>query len=62
MSKIVLIWWVVTSSGQITEPIEWDGWMSMDECETALESFTEPGPQSTTFNYGIVGYCKEIPK
>jgi hypothetical protein len=62
MTKIVMIWWVITNAGAITEPVEWDGWKSITECETALESFTHPGLQTRTWKFGIVGYCKEIPK
>lgn len=60
--KIVLIWWVMSNAGAITEPVEWDGWMTMKECETALESFTEPNLKTQTWRYAIVGYCVERPR
>lgn len=62
MTKIVMVWWIITSAG-VTEPIEWDGWMSMEECQTALDSFVMPNPRrSSPEPYGIVGKCVEVPK
>ena len=62
MLKIVLVWWVITPSG-VTEPVEWDGWRTMEECKAALVSFTEPNPKRIAPEpHGIVGKCMEIPK
>lgn len=63
MTKIVMVWWIITANGFSTEPVEWDGWMSMEECETAAESFTETNPRRTSpVQYGIVAKCVEVPK
>jgi hypothetical protein len=62
MTKIIMVWWVITSAGEITEPVVWEGWMSMEACEIAAESFTAPNPKSRTHKYGIVASCQVVPK
>jgi len=62
MTKIVLVWWVISSTGAVTQPIEWDGWLTMKSCEIALESFTAPNPKATDYKYGIIGKCVEVHK
>jgi hypothetical protein len=56
MKEIVLFLWVVTST-QI------DGWMSIEECETAAESFTADNPRKVSdIPFGMVAKCQEVPK
>jgi hypothetical protein len=58
-----MLFWVLTETGQVTEPREWDGWKTMEECETAAESFTEANPKlRNTYRYAIVAQCVEVPK
>lgn len=63
MMKIVMLWWVLTDAGQITEPQRFEGWRSMDECETAAESLVMSNPrQQATFKYNVAAMCMEVPK
>jgi hypothetical protein len=61
MMKIMLIWWVMTDSG-ITEPVEYDGWVSMEACEIAAESLTEPNPKDDSAGFAVIARCVEVPK
>lgn len=63
MTKIIMLFWVLTDAGQVTEPIEYDGWRSMEECRTAAESFTESNPKlRNTHRYAVIATCVEVPK
>ena len=61
MTKIVMVWFVMTGA-TVTEPVEWDGWRSMEECKIAAESFTEPNPKDNATGYAVIAKCVEIPK
>lgn len=63
MTKIIMLWWVLTDGGQITEPQKFEGWRSMQECQTAAESFTMSNPKhQATFKYAVAAMCVEVPK
>lgn len=63
MTKIVLLFWILTDGGQITEPQKFEGWKSMSECETAAESLTESNPKlRNTYKYAMIATCVEVPK
>jgi len=63
MSKIVLYWWVMTAAGGITEPIEIDGWKTIDECETAADSFTVINPKEKgKIQFAVIAMCERVPK
>jgi len=63
MTKIVLYWWVMTATGGITEPIEIDGWKTMEECEIAAESFTISNPKiKNEIHYAVIAICKKVMK
>ena len=53
----------MTAAGGITDPVEIDGWMTMEECETAAESFTISNPKIVNdIRYAVIATCKEVPK
>ena len=61
MKEIVLFLWVVTN-GDIALK-EMPGWMSMEECETAAESFTARNPKVVSdIRVGMIAMCQEVPK
>lgn len=63
MTKIIMLFWVLTDGGQITEPQRIEGFMSMEACQVAAESFTESNPRSeATHKYAKIAMCLEVPK
>lgn len=61
MKEIVLFLWVVTSGDIALTQI--DGWVSMEECEAAAESFTANNPRKVSdIPFGMVAKCEEVPK
>ena len=61
MTKIVLLFWVLTDGGNITEPQQFDGWLTMHACLTAAESLTEENPKVTN-KYAVIAQCVEVPR
>lgn len=58
-----MYWWVISSAGALSEPIEIEGWKSMGECETAAESFVMLNPkEKATFKFNVMAMCVEVPK
>ncbi len=63
MTKIVMLWWVLTDAGQVTQPEVIEGWRSLAECETAAVSLTESNPRlRATYKYNVAAVCMEVPK
>lgn len=63
MTKIIMLFWVLTAEGQITEPQEIGGFLSMEACEVAAESLTEKNPkEQRTHGYAVIATCVEVPK
>ena len=63
MNKIVMLFWVLTDAGQVSQPERIEGWRSMDECETAAESLVVSNPQmKATFKYNVAAMCIEVPR
>lgn len=63
MNKIILLFWVLSSDGSVTEPQEFDGWFSMAECEVAAESLTESNAKAkATYKYAVIAQCITVPK
>lgn len=63
MNKIILLFWVLSSDGSVTEPQEIDGWFDMAECEAAAVSLTESNPKAkATYKYAVVAQCLTVPK
>lgn len=67
MSKIIMLFWVMTSSGEITEPQrigdDTIGFRTMEACEIAAESLTETNPkEQRTHGYAVIAKCIEVPR
>lgn len=63
MTKIIMLFWVLTAEGQITEPQEIGNFRSMEECEAAAVSLTESNPkEQRTHGYAVIATCVEVPK
>ncbi len=60
MTKIILILWTVSPSGDI-DRLELDGWFDVGDCKAALVSLTEPNP-ADGWSPETVGRCVEVPK
>jgi len=61
MTKIILLFWVITSS-DITEPQQIGNFMTMEACRIAADSLTEPNPKDTVTGYAVVAKCVVVPK
>jgi hypothetical protein len=61
MTEIVLFLWVITSGDIALTQI--DGFLSMEACEAAAESFTENNPKKVNdIPFGMVAKCEIVPK
>jgi hypothetical protein len=61
MTKIILLFWVLTANGNITEPQRFEGWSSMAECEVAAVSLTEENIQlKATHKYAVIARCIQV--
>lgn len=63
MTKIIMLFWVMTTNGDITEPQEIGNFLTMEACEIAAESLTESNPkEKRTYGYAVVATCLSVPK
>lgn len=63
MTKIIMLFWVLSHSGDVTEPQKIEGFVSMEACQIAAESLTESNPkEKATHRYAVVAQCLQVPK
>ena len=63
MTKVVMLFWVLSHSGEITEPQRIEGFKTIEACEVAAESLTESNPkEKATYRYAVVAQCLQVPK
>ena len=60
MTKIILILWTVSPSGDI-DRLDLGGFFDLGDCKAALVSLTEPNP-ADGWSPEQVGRCLEVPK
>ena len=60
MTKIVLILWTLSPTGEI-DRLEFENFFDMGACNAALVSLTEPSPRDG-WSPVQVGRCVEVPK
>lgn len=65
MTKVILIFWVMTNTG-LSEPqtigADGLGFTTMEACQIAAESLTEPNPKDTTSSYAVIAKCVTVPR
>jgi len=61
MIKVVMLLWVLGPDGRLLEPVEFDGWRSIADCEAVAESFFVANP-ADGFQFEGVARCVEVPK
>ena len=63
MTKIIMLFWVLTDTGAVTEPQEIGNFRTMEECEVAAVSLTETNAKlKATHKYAIIAQCIVVPK